>query len=121
MSSKYFRILLHREFIRKIKKLRLLDSYIRKIKSLLSTLKSEPIPWREFDIKKIEGGDNLYRIRIGNYRIFYSVDKKEKLIKILDIEKRGRAYKQKNKRIQEKSIMAKSSKKDDVPDILYNI
>ena len=92
MFSNEFRILLHRQFLRKIKRLRLSISYQRKITILFSTLRVDPIPWREFDIKKIEGSDNLYRVRIGIYRIFYSLDKNNKVIKIIDIETRQKAY-----------------------------
>ncbi len=52
-----------------------------------------PIPWKESDIKKLEGEKNLYRVRIGNYRIFYFIDKQNKIIKVLDIETREKAYK----------------------------
>ena len=92
MSFKNFKILLHRQFLRKTKRLRLSQAYIKKIKALLSFLRFDPIPWRRFDIRKIEGSDNIYRVRIGIYRIFYSIDKNRKIIKVLDIETRQKAY-----------------------------
>ena len=92
MSFENFKILLHNHFIKKTKRLRLSQSYINKMESFLSILKSDPIPWKNFDIKKIEGSDNIYRVRIGIYRIFYSLDKNERIIKILDIETREKAY-----------------------------
>ena len=92
MFSDEFTILLHRQFIKKSKKLRLSESYAKKIKAIFSILKFDPIPWRNFDIRKIEGGENMYRIRIGKYRIFYSIDKQHRIIKILDIETREKAY-----------------------------
>lgn len=44
------------------------------------------------DIKKLQGCD-LYRLRVGNMRIHYSVDEIRKLIYIEDIDNRGDVYK----------------------------
>jgi mRNA-degrading endonuclease RelE of RelBE toxin-antitoxin system len=33
------------------------------------TLKNDPIPFRKFDIVKLNGYENIYRIRIGDLRI----------------------------------------------------
>lgn len=44
------------------------------------------------DIKKIKG-HNLYRLRIGNYRVIYSIDDSVKIIAIEDIDNRGDVYK----------------------------
>lgn len=45
-------------------------------------------PWLG-DIQKIKGGDNEWRRRVGNYRIFYSINQKIKLIEIKEIERRA--------------------------------
>lgn len=45
-----------------------------KIKEIIATLKNEPVPFRKFDIAKLRGYENTYRIRIGNLRIIYKVD-----------------------------------------------
>jgi mRNA interferase RelE/StbE len=45
------------------------------------------------NIKKLKGElKDIYRYRIGEYRLFYSVDKKQILIFIMDIAKRKDAY-----------------------------
>ena len=44
------------------------------------------------DIKKIKG-HNLYRLRIGNYRVIYSIDDSVKIIAVEDIDNRGDVYK----------------------------
>ena len=44
------------------------------------------------DIKKMKGYD-LYRLRVGNYRILYRVDEVVKIIKIEIIDNRGDVYK----------------------------
>ena len=59
-----------------------------RIKQALLTLKLAPLPVKEYDLKKISGTDNIYRIRISDYRIIYAIywDKKE--INVLRIARR---------------------------------
>lgn len=45
------------------------------------------------DIKKMQGYDNLYRIRAGNIRILYSIQETLKIINIENIDNRGDVYK----------------------------
>jgi len=42
--------------------------------------------------KKLSGQLTLYRIRQGDYRVVYTVDKREKMIRIVLIRHRGKAY-----------------------------
>lgn len=44
------------------------------------------------DIKKLTGS-NLYRLRVGNYRILYIIDEEIHLINIENIDNRGDVYK----------------------------
>ncbi len=44
------------------------------------------------DIKKLIGS-NLYRLRVGNYRILYAIDEEIRLINIENIDNRGDVYK----------------------------
>ena len=44
------------------------------------------------DIKKLSG-HSLYRLRVGDYRIIYTIDKEIRLIDIENIDSRGRVYK----------------------------
>lgn len=41
-------------------------------------MKIDPIPWKECDVKKIEGEENTYRIRVGDYRVIYSLEKENR-------------------------------------------
>ena len=43
------------------------------------------------DIKKLKGFTNIYRIRVGDYRILYELE--DETITILDVLPRGAAYK----------------------------
>lgn len=44
------------------------------------------------DIKKLKGHDNLLRLRVGNYRIIYTVDNGECIILVIDAGNRGKIY-----------------------------
>lgn len=44
------------------------------------------------DVKKLKGYD-LYRVRVGSYRILYSMDETIKIITIENIDNRGDVYK----------------------------
>jgi mRNA-degrading endonuclease RelE of RelBE toxin-antitoxin system len=47
------------------------------------------------DVKKIAGKKNVFRVRIGNYRLYFRLIKSTKFIEILMFDARGR-IKQKN-------------------------
>lgn len=44
------------------------------------------------DIKKIKGHDDLLRLRVGSYRIIYSVDNGKCIIYVIDAGNRGEIY-----------------------------
>ena len=62
---------------------------------LLDEFEKDPIKSRPtFDVKVLKGfPGNLYRLRIGDYRVLYSVDKEDMVVKITTIVHRKRAYK----------------------------
>ena len=45
------------------------------------------------DIKKLKGYDDLLRLRVGDYRIIYSVDNGKLVVLVIDIDNRGDVYK----------------------------
>jgi mRNA interferase RelE/StbE len=61
---------------------------VGKAKKALITLKISPLPIKEYDIKKVEGADDIYRLRISRYRIVYRIDWGRKEINIIKIDKR---------------------------------
>ena len=69
-----------------------LSNIYNKIKSYVyPQLKINPFFGK--NIKKLKGEfKDIYRYRIGEYRLFYSVDEKKILIFIMDIAKRKDAY-----------------------------
>ncbi len=78
LSSKAFQAL---SKLDKINKTRI----FKKLKSLEET----PFPVGSL---KMEGEENVYRLRSGDIRILYKLLKSEKVILIFKIEKRGKAY-----------------------------
>jgi len=63
------------------------------IEDALKILQTKPIPARIYDIKKMHGTENTYRIRIGDIRIVYTIMRPQKEIIIHFICPRGKAYK----------------------------
>ncbi|HCX61448.1 type II toxin-antitoxin system RelE/ParE family toxin [Sedimentibacter sp.] len=45
------------------------------------------------DVKKLQGNTSDYRLRVGDYRITFSRDDKNLIIKIIEIAPRGEIYK----------------------------
>lgn len=45
------------------------------------------------DIKPLKGHDGLLRLRVGNYRIVYTVDHGELIVYVIDADNRGEIYK----------------------------
>lgn len=45
------------------------------------------------DIKKLKGHDELLRLRVGEYRIIYSVDNGKLIVYVVDAGNRGDIYK----------------------------
>ncbi len=67
--------------------------YQERIEKLLLELENGPVPAKTYDIEKMEGIEDTYRIRVGDIRIQYTVLWKTKEIDVLKISWRGRAYK----------------------------
>ena len=68
---------------------------VEKFLKLLDEFEKNPVrPRSGFDVKPMEGypGDT-YRLRIGKYRVLYSVDIENRNVKITSVQHRGDAYK----------------------------
>ena len=48
----------------------------------------------EGDIRPLQGGNNagLFRLRVGHYRIIYSVDHGRLIVRVIDAGNRGQVY-----------------------------
>ncbi|MCC8028831.1 MAG: type II toxin-antitoxin system RelE/ParE family toxin [Lachnospiraceae bacterium] len=45
------------------------------------------------DIKPMQGHKNLFRLRVGSYRILYTVDNNQYIVLVIDAGNRGDIYK----------------------------
>ena len=86
-----FRLKIKRKALKSIKQY---SQYREKFIEIIQTLKRDPLPFRRFDVVKLKGYKNLYRIRIGKLRIIYQVNWAEREIVILVIAEREKAYKE---------------------------
>lgn len=60
-----------------------------KIAPKISALAETPRPGKA---KKLEGQDNIYRIRVGDYRIIYQVQDKALIVLVIKIGDRKEVY-----------------------------
>lgn len=86
-----FKILAHKKVLKFLQSVK--DETLKnRIKEVLLELEDYPIALRKLDIEKLEGLDKAYRIRIGEYRVIFVVDKKQRIIFITHIGKRESIY-----------------------------
>jgi mRNA interferase RelE/StbE len=64
-------------------------SVIRKILPRIEALARQPRP---LNCRKLQGEENLWRIRVGDYRIIYSINDAERIVDIIAIRHRRAAY-----------------------------
>ena len=81
------------------------ENYIKKVNSKKYNFLYEKIfedvypllrnnPFFGGSIKKLKGEyKDIYRFRIGDYRLFYKIEERQSIIFMIDIEKRQDAYK----------------------------
>ena len=63
---------------------------IPKILKAVASFATDPHPANH---KKLLGTDHIYRIRVGNYRIVYSLEENELIIEIVRVKHRKDVYK----------------------------
>ena len=88
-----FEVKIKREVVKAVKSLP--KAHQRKFIELKDALRYEAVPRDRFDIVKIKGSEDLdiYRVRIGEYQVIYSVNWTRRLVLIHRLKKRGDAYK----------------------------
>ena len=63
---------------------------VRRLWERIEAPSNEPIPRRSI---KLAGAERLYRVRVGDYRIVYSVDHAAQVVTIQYVRHRSAAYK----------------------------
>ena len=68
---------------------RLPHEIVRRVDAAILSFEENPRPQ---GCAKLEGSDNDYRVRIGDYRILYEVNDAKKIVTIAHVRKRSDAY-----------------------------
>ena len=68
---------------------RLPSEVVRKVDTTMLELEQTPRP---HGCTKLEGSEDEYRVRVGDYRILYVIDDKAKLVTIARVRHRRDAY-----------------------------
>ena len=53
--------------------------------ALLTALKENPVPVKAYDVSKLEGYENVYRVRLGDILVVYRVVWRERLVSLIYI------------------------------------
>lgn len=62
---------------------------VNRLAQAIDTLADNPRP---ADCKKLVGYDNLYRMRVGDWRISYAIEEDQLIVLVLEVAARGSAY-----------------------------
>lgn len=46
----------------------------------------------EGDVKQLQGNEGLFRLRVGTYRVIYTIDNNRLVITVIDAGNRGQVY-----------------------------
>lgn len=65
------------------------DVYLKKIANVIYGLANNPYP---YGYRKLVGYNDLYRIRVGVYRIIYTIKNETLIVEIIRIAHRGQVY-----------------------------
>jgi mRNA interferase RelE/StbE len=87
MSNTRWQVVIHRKAEKILK--RLDGDTLERIRRSIRGLAIDPPP---AGVKKLTGYDNLYRVRVGDWRILYAIEDDQLIVLVLEISMRGGAY-----------------------------
>lgn len=64
-------------------------AYLKKIREVIFGLENNPRPHGAI---KLQGGNNEYRIRVGVYRVLYSIRNDVLIVYVFDVDHRKQVY-----------------------------
>lgn len=68
-------------------------SVAKRLTSKMAVLKVDPLrPRPGADIKRLHDVPGVFRLRIGDYRVFYSVYPDDRIVVVTDVRHRSHAY-----------------------------
>ena len=83
-----YRVEITNQALRSLKKLP--KPLVERLLNAARSLQEDPRP---AGFKKLTGFENLYRIRVGDWRIIYSIEDNILLVLVITIKPRGEVYK----------------------------
>jgi mRNA interferase RelE/StbE len=81
-----YKIIINKSVIQVLRKLP--KDLLGRISQAIDDLSNEPRP---VGCKKLEGYDNLYRIRVGDWRISYAIEDERLIVLVIEVTPRGGA------------------------------
>ncbi len=87
MSGARWQVVIHRKAEKVLK--RLDGDTLERLRCSIRELAIDPRP---VGVKKLTGYDNLYRLRVGDWRILYAIEDDLLIVLVLEISTRGGAY-----------------------------
>jgi mRNA interferase RelE/StbE len=85
-----YKVIILNKVVKNISKLAFRDQ--PKIYEAIKSLEIDPRP---VGVKKLEGNADLYRIRVGNYRIVYEIDDGIVTVIVTEVDDRKNVYRKK--------------------------
>jgi len=86
-----YRLLFHKSVVKFLKKCPVKQK--QELKQKFELLKQNPRSNTFLDIKTMQGYENLYRLRVGQYRFIYQIQNDDLIIFIIKAGNRGDIYK----------------------------
>ena len=87
MGENHWQVIIHRKAEKTLKRLR--GEMLERIRQAIRSLAENPRP---VGYKKMAGYENLYRIRVGDWRIIYALEDDALIVLVLEIATRGGIY-----------------------------
>jgi mRNA interferase RelE/StbE len=87
MGEIRWKIIIHRKTEKTLKHLR--GEILARTREAIRSLAENPRP---IGYKKMVGYENLYRIRIGDWRIIYAIEDENLIVIVLEVAPRGKIY-----------------------------
>lgn len=89
MTARRYRLEFQPSALRELRKLP--RDTLRRIRDATEALRDEPRPE---GVIKLAGGDDLWRIRVGNYRVVYAIHDDRLLVTVVVVGHRRQVYRQ---------------------------
>ncbi len=87
MGGINWQVIIHRKAEKTLRRLH--GDMLERTRRTIRSLETDPRP---SGYKKVAGFDNLYRIRVGDWRIIYTIEDDKLIVLVLEVAPRGRAY-----------------------------